>query len=47
MTIKEFYEWACENGIEDYQVKVDVGWDAYFIETEDVHVDDLASNVYL
>ena len=39
MTIKEFYNWAVENGIEDYKMQND-DYPMFDYEPEDWHIDE-------
>ena len=47
MTIKEFYQWAKENNVEDYDIMaygVAGGWE-YHIDSGDIEIDDIRKEV--
>lgn len=47
MTIKEFYQWAKENNVEDYDIVAygDAGGGRYHIDSGDFEIDDVRKEV--
>ena len=47
MTIKEFYQWAKENNVEDYDIMTygDAGGGEYHIDSGDLEIDDTNKEV--
>ena len=47
MTIKEFYQWAKENDVEDYDIMAygDAGGGEYHIDSGDLEIDDTNKEV--
>ena len=47
MTIKEFYQWAEENNVEDYDIMAygDAGGGEYHIDSGDLEIDDTNKEV--
>ena len=49
MTIKEFYQWAVENNVEDYDIMAygDAGGGEYHIDSGDLEIDDTNKEVII